>query len=66
VDYSSWPIKELRRFLTERGQDPSGIVEKDDLVAKVCMCGRPLSLAPESGRASVSALSNVAAAAGHR
>lgn len=35
VDYSSWPIKELRRFLTERTQDPTGIVEKDDLVAKV-------------------------------
>ncbi|BDA46148.1 probable CD2 antigen cytoplasmic tail-binding protein 2 homolog [Coccomyxa sp. Obi] len=35
VDYGSWPIKELRRFLTERGQDPTGIVEKNDLVAKV-------------------------------
>ena len=35
VDYSAWPIKELRRFLTERGQDPSGIVEKADLVAQV-------------------------------
>lgn len=35
VDYSTWPIKELRRFLTERGQDPSGIVEKADLVAQV-------------------------------
>lgn len=38
VDYGSWPIKELRRFLIERGQDPTGIVEKNDLVAKVgCM-----------------------------
>ena len=35
VDYARWPIKELRRFLTERGADPAGIVEKDDLVAKV-------------------------------
>lgn len=35
VDYSAWPIKELRRFLTERGKDPSGIVEKADLVAQV-------------------------------
>ncbi len=36
VDYSCWPIKELKRFLTERGADPTGIVvEKDDLVAKV-------------------------------
>ncbi len=35
VDYSTWPIKELRRFLTERGRDHSGIVEKADLVAQV-------------------------------
>lgn len=35
VDYASWPIKELRRFLQERGQDTSGIVEKQDLVARV-------------------------------
>ena len=35
VDYAAWPIKELRRFLTERGQDPAGIVEKADLVARV-------------------------------
>jgi len=35
TDYSSWPIKELRRFLEERGVDPSGIVEKGELVAKV-------------------------------
>ncbi len=35
VDYSTWPIKELRRFLTERGVDASGIVEKADLVAQV-------------------------------
>lgn len=35
VDYNTWPIKELRRFLTERGKDPSGIVEKADLVAQV-------------------------------
>lgn len=35
VDYRTWPVKELRRFLTERGEDPSGIVEKNDLVAKV-------------------------------
>ena len=35
MDYSSWPVKELRRFLVERRQDPTGIVEKADLVAKV-------------------------------
>jgi len=35
VDYSSWPVKELRRFLTERGADSSNIVEKGDLVAQV-------------------------------
>ena len=23
VDYSSWPVKELKRFLTERGEVPS-------------------------------------------
>ena len=34
VDYSSWPVKELRRFLTERGVDPSGIVEKNELVSQ--------------------------------
>jgi CD2 antigen cytoplasmic tail-binding protein 2 len=35
VDYSSWPVKELRRFLTERGVDSSSIVEKGDLVSEV-------------------------------
>ncbi|KAL4436141.1 hypothetical protein ABPG77_005589 [Micractinium sp. CCAP 211/92] len=35
TDYSSWPVKELRRFLTERGVDAAGFVEKADLVAKV-------------------------------
>ena len=35
VDYSTWPVKELRRFLTERGINASGIVEKADLVAQV-------------------------------
>jgi len=35
TDYSSWPVKELQRFLRERGQDPTGAVEKSDLVAQV-------------------------------
>mmetsp|Transcript_779 Transcript_779/g.1959 ORF Transcript_779/g.1959 Transcript_779/m.1959 type:complete len:514 (+) Transcript_779:122-1663(+) len=35
VDYSSWPIKELKRCLQERGVDASQIVEKDELIAKV-------------------------------
>lgn len=35
VDYSIWPVKELRRFLTERGVDSSSIVEKGDLVNQV-------------------------------
>lgn len=35
VDYSNWPVKELARFLKERGQDPAGIIEKADLVRKV-------------------------------
>lgn len=35
VEYSSWPVKELRRFLTERGVDSSSIVEKHELVDKV-------------------------------
>lgn len=35
VDYSSWPIKELRRFLEERKVPTTGLVEKSDLVAKV-------------------------------
>ncbi len=35
MDYSSWPVKELARFLKERGVDPAGIVEKAELVSKV-------------------------------
>ncbi|KAL0033088.1 hypothetical protein WJX79_002251 [Trebouxia sp. C0005] len=35
VDYQSWPIKELRRFLTERGLDCAGIIEKRELAEKV-------------------------------
>ncbi|GIL61778.1 hypothetical protein Vafri_16164 [Volvox africanus] len=35
VDYAHWPIKELKRLLQERGVDPSGFVEKGDLVSKV-------------------------------
>ncbi|KXZ50512.1 hypothetical protein GPECTOR_16g687 [Gonium pectorale] len=35
VDYGSWPVKELKRLLQERGVDPSGFVEKGDLIAKV-------------------------------
>ena len=34
TDYSAWPIKELRRFLQERGQDVRGTVEKADLAAQ--------------------------------
>ena len=36
--YAGWPVKELRRFLTERGHDLASIVDKVELVAKVC-CG---------------------------
>lgn len=35
TDYGSWPVKELQRFLREHGQDPSGAVEKSDLVERV-------------------------------
>ncbi len=35
ADYSTWPIKELRRFLQERGHDVTGTVEKADLVSQV-------------------------------
>ena len=35
VDYSAWPVKELARFLKERGEDASGFVEKADLVKRV-------------------------------
>lgn len=35
TDYDSWPIKELRRYLAERGADAAGAVEKADLVARV-------------------------------
>ena len=34
-EYASWPVKELRRFLQERGADLGGIVDKSELVAKV-------------------------------
>lgn len=33
TDYSSWPVKEISRFLKENGVDPSGIVEKGELVS---------------------------------
>ena len=32
TDYSSWPVKEVVRFLKENGVDASGIVEKGELV----------------------------------
>ena len=32
--YAEWPVKELRRFLTERGRDTAGIVDKAELVAE--------------------------------
>lgn len=34
VDFASWPISELKRFLTERNVDCSSVVEKHDLVQK--------------------------------
>ncbi len=36
VDFSGWSIKDLRRYLEERGIDEAGAVEKEELVAKVC------------------------------
>lgn len=35
VEYGKWPVKELRRFLQERGVNVAGIVEKEELVSKV-------------------------------
>lgn len=35
VDYSSWPVRELARFIKERGVESAGIVEKAELVSKV-------------------------------
>ena len=35
TDYAAWPIKELRRFLIERGESAAGITEKAELVSKV-------------------------------
>ncbi|KFM25007.1 CD2 antigen cytoplasmic tail-binding protein 2 [Auxenochlorella protothecoides] len=43
--YAAWPVKELRRFLTERGQDPRGIVEKDELVARVAAAAAEMAAA---------------------
>uniref|UniRef100_A0A7S2VV17 OCRE domain-containing protein n=1 Tax=Chlamydomonas chlamydogama TaxID=225041 RepID=A0A7S2VV17_9CHLO len=34
TDFSSWPIKELKRYLQEHGVDPSRFVEKSDLAAR--------------------------------
>ncbi|GLC52767.1 hypothetical protein PLESTB_000665900 [Pleodorina starrii] len=48
VDYGSWPIKELKRLLQERGVDSSGFVEKADLVAKV---RQVVDAAPTAGAA---------------
>lgn len=35
VDYSGWPVNELKRVLTEGGVDTAGCTEKGDLVAKM-------------------------------
>jgi len=32
--YAEWPVKELQRFLTERGCDTAGIIDKAELVAE--------------------------------
>lgn len=45
--YADWPVKELRRFLTERGHDLAGIVDKAELVAKVCCGALALRVAQE-------------------
>ena len=34
TDFSSWPVRELVRFLKENGVDATGIVEKGDLVSR--------------------------------
>lgn len=34
TDFSSWPIREIVRFLKENGVDAAGIVEKGDLVSQ--------------------------------
>lgn len=39
TDYGSWPVKELKRFLIERGIDCSNIVEKGELVAAAKKAG---------------------------
>ncbi|KAG2483126.1 hypothetical protein HYH03_018016 [Edaphochlamys debaryana] len=46
VDYASWPIKELKRLLKERGIDSSSLVEKGDLVARV---QQAMAEAPQRG-----------------
>lgn len=50
TDYSSWPIGELRRFLTENGEDAKSCVEKADLVAKVRESKPTRQLRPPSPR----------------
>mmetsp|Transcript_9552 Transcript_9552/g.17995 ORF Transcript_9552/g.17995 Transcript_9552/m.17995 type:complete len:455 (-) Transcript_9552:299-1663(-) len=42
TDYASWPVGELRRFLTENGEDAEGIVEKDDMVSRVIKTAKRL------------------------
>ena len=34
TDFASWPVKELRRFCMEKGQNVDGVVEKGDLIEK--------------------------------
>ena len=34
-DYAAWKVGDLKRLLVARGGDPTGITEKDDLVARV-------------------------------
>lgn len=40
-DFASWSVKVLKQYLTDKGIDISGIVEKEELVSKAKSCGPP-------------------------
>jgi hypothetical protein len=70
TDYASWPVKELRRLLAERGGDGAGATEKADLVAAVraaVAAARPATraAAPAAAPAAARPPPGVAAPAGY-
>lgn len=40
-DFTSWSVKELKLYLTDKGVDISGVVEKEELIVKAKSCRAP-------------------------